>query len=142
MPAHISFVNLHPNKPIIKNKLNIKAWILLVIKKENNKAGHINIVITSDKYLLQINKKYLSHNYLTDIISFQNTDNQDISGDLLISYDRIKENAKHYGVKLSDELHRIIIHGILHFLGYNDKTSRQQKQMQAKEDYYLSLRKF
>lgn len=142
MPPHIQFVNLHPKKPTVNNKQKIITWILQVIHKEKHKAGEISIVITDDKYLLQINKKYLSHNYYTDIISFQYSHNQIISGDLLISIDRIKENAKIYKVKTEDELHRVIIHGILHFLGYTDKTKSQQKLMKQKEDYYLSLRRF
>ena len=92
--------------------------------------------------LLKLNIKHLNHNTLTDIISFDDTLGKLISGDIFISIDRVKENANKYNVSFIDELHRVMIHGILHFCKYNDKGKEDKLQMREKEDYYLSLRDF
>lgn len=139
--AVINFVSLIPDYSI-KNKSSLKKWILSSINKEKKEAGEIAIVFCSDEYLLDINRKYLKHNYLTDIITFQNNDNQLISGDLMISIDRVAENAGKLKIDFKDELHRVIIHGILHLCGYKDKSPTHKKQMTSKEDYYLTLRPF
>ncbi|MFZ5553922.1 MAG: rRNA maturation RNase YbeY [Bacteroidota bacterium] len=139
--TEINFVSLIPGFTL-KNKSAIKKWIVSAIKKEKQKPGELAIVFCSDNYLLETNRKYLNHNYLTDIITFQNTENQSVSGDLLISIDRVKENAEKLKLKFSDELHRVIIHGVLHLCGYKDKSPAHKKQMTKKEDYYLNLRPF
>jgi len=137
----VNFISLLPGFTL-KNKSAIKKWIISSIKKEKKQAGEIAVVFCSDEYLLEINRKYLNHNYLTDIISFQNSDIQSVSGDLLISIDRVSENAAKLKIDFKDELHRVIIHGILHFCGYKDKSPIHKKQMTRKEDYYLNLRTF
>ena len=111
-------------------------------EKEKKSLGDLNYVFCSDKYLLKINRKYLNHNYFTDVITFENPTSEAISGDIFISYDRVKDNAKSLRQSRLDELHRVMIHGLLHLLGYSDKNPDQQKVMKSKEDFYLSLRTF
>ena len=137
----VNFISLLPDFTL-KNKSAVKKWILNSIKKEKKQAGEIAVVFCSDEYLLDINRKYLKHNYLTDIITFQNTDNEHVSGDIMISVDRVAENAATLKVDFKDELHRVIIHGVLHLCGYKDKSPSHKKQMTSKEDYYLTLRTF
>ena len=120
----------------------IQSWVSNVIDEESFKEGDISFVFCNDEYLLEKNIKYLNHNTLTDIISFDYTMGKLISGDIFISIERIQENAKEFEVSFKDELHRVIIHGILHFCGYNDKTQEEKELMRSKEDYYLSLRTF
>ena len=124
-------------------KINaLRLWIAKNISKENKKVGQLNFIFCSDSYLLEINKKYLNHDFFTDVISFDYTEENRISGDIYISLDRVKENAKEFGYSIKDELHRIIIHGLLHLLGYSDKTPDLKVIMKDKEDFYLSLRAF
>ncbi|NQU88032.1 MAG: rRNA maturation RNase YbeY [Mariniphaga sp.] len=101
-------------------------------------AGEITVVFCSDEYLLQLNKEFLDHDYFTDIITFDYCDNNIISGDIFVSIDRIHYNAKKYNVGFNIELHRVLFHGVLHLIGYNDKTSGEKKEMRSKEDYYLN----
>jgi len=124
---------------------NIKAlrlWIIESVFKENKRVGQLSFIFCSDNYLLKINKNYLNHDFFTDVISFDYTEENRISGDIYISLDRVKENAKEFSSLLKDELHRIIIHGLLHLIGYSDKTPDQKAIMKDKEDFYLSLRAF
>jgi probable rRNA maturation factor len=124
----------------LKDKNKIRSWIASAIKKEKKKLGPVNFIICSDKYLLKLNNEYLEHDYYTDIITFDNSDIKNtISGDIFISIDRVRDNAKTFSKSLKNELHRVIIHGILHLIGYNDKSPQQKKIMTSKEDYYLSL---
>jgi len=128
----------------LKNPVSklVKLWISKTIINENYKEGDINYIFCDDDYLLKKNIKYLKNNTLTDIISFDYTIGKIISGDIFISVERVKENAKIFNTKFLDELHRVMIHGILHYCGYNDKTNEEKVLMRAKEDYYLSLRDF
>jgi len=128
----------------VKTPINqsTKDWIEETITNENLKPGEINYIFCDDTYLLKKNNKYLKHNTLTDIISFDYTMGKLISGDIFISVERVEENASSYNVSFKDELHRVMIHGVLHYCGYNDKTLEEITQMRAKEDYYLSLRDF
>ena len=126
----------------LKLTKNIASWISGAIINEAYKEGDINFIFCEDNYLLKMNVKYLKHNELTDIISFDYTMGKMVSGDIFISIDRIKENALQFNVKVEDELHRVIIHGILHCCGYKDKTKEDKLLMRKKEDYYLSLRTF
>jgi len=128
----------------VKSTVNqsVKDWIEKAIINEALKLGDINYIFCHDAYLLEINIKYLKHNTLTDIISFDSTMGKLISGDIFISVERVKENAALYDVSFKDELHRVMIHGVLHYCGYNDKSKEDKTQMRAKEDYYLSLRDF
>jgi len=127
---------------LLENSNLIQSWISQSINNESFKEGEVNYIFCDDEYLLKLNIKHLKHNTLTDIISFDDTLGKLISGDIFISIDRVKENAKKYNVSFIDELHRVMIHGILHFCKYNDKVEEDKRLMRNKEDYYLSLRDF
>ena len=116
-------------------------WIKEVILTEGCTLHEINFIFCSDKYLLQINQEYLDHNTFTDIITFDNSEglNTPLQGDIFISVERVKENAANLGRPFSEELHRVIIHGVLHLIGYSDKSTAQKNQMRQKEDACLSL---
>ena len=118
-------------------KSPLKKYINLLINNELRKVGEISIILCSDKYLLEISIEYLKHNYYTDIITFNYVEGNIISGDLFISVDRVKENSTEFNASLIKELYRVIFHGILHLIGYNDKTEEEQKIMRGKEDLYL-----
>jgi len=127
----------------IKKKGLVRNWIRNTIIAENYKLRLLNFIFCSDGYLLDINQKYLNHDTYTDIITFDNSDNQkEIIGDIFISVDRIRENSKELAVNEEDELHRVMIHGTLHLLGYPDKTKSAKALMTVKEDLYLSKRAF
>jgi len=118
-------------------KSPVKKYINLLINSEFKKVGEISIILCSDKYLLEINIEYLKHNYYTDIITFNYVEGNLISGDLFISVDRVKENSIVFNTGLIKELYRVIFHGILHLIGYNDKTEEEKRIMKTKEDLYL-----
>ncbi len=126
----------------LRTETQIANWISKSIVNEAYKEGDINYIFCDDDYLFELNIKHLKHNTLTDIISFDYTLGKILSGDIFISVDRVKENALEYKVKVDDELQRVIIHGVLHFCGYKDKTKDDKWLMSKKEDYYLSLRTF
>lgn len=123
--------------PSIKQK-KTESWIESTIQTEEKLSGEINFIFCSDDYLLEINKQYLQHDYYTDVITFDYTENNIIGGDIFISIDRIKENAEEFGKDETEELHRIIIHGVLHLIGYKDKSDKEKQVMTEKEDCYLS----
>jgi probable rRNA maturation factor len=129
-------VDLNSN---LKNKKNIRTWLDNACKKEKKKIGIIDFNFCSDKHLLGINIKYLNHDFYTDIITFDFSEQSIISGDIYISLERVKENAKLHGVTYSNELMRVLIHGVLHLCGYKDKTRKESALMREKEDHYLSL---
>ena len=124
---------------LLENQEKIKDWIRKVILLEEKKEGNINYIFCSDKYLLKRNIKYLNHNTLTDIITFNYCKKNTISSDIMISIERVKENSTIFGSSFSNELHRVMIHGILHLIGYNDKTKEEKREMEKKENYYLSI---
>ena len=124
----------------LKNSEEVKSWISKVILEENCNEGDINYIFCSDEYLHKINVKFLNHDTLTDIISFDYSIGKKLHGDIYISVDRVTENASDYGTNFIDELDRVIIHGILHYCGYKDKTNDDELLMRSKEDYYLSIR--
>ena len=123
-----------------KGKLLNNRWIKFVAESEVRKVGDINVIFCSDNYILDVNMKYLQHDYFTDIITFDYCEDDVLSGDLFISIDSVKDNALFYGTDFPDELNRVIVHGILHLIGYDDHTDSEQKTMRSKEDYYLSQR--
>jgi rRNA maturation RNase YbeY len=123
-----------------KDKRLNNRWLKLVAESEIRRLGDISVIFCSDNYILDVNIKYLGHDYFTDIITFDYCEGDRLSGDLFISIDSVRENAAHYGTEFEDELNRVIVHGILHLIGYDDHTAAQKKEMRAKEDYYLSLR--
>ena len=119
---------------------NIHEWIKGVIIREEFILSEINVIFSSDRYLLTLNKKHLAHNYYTDILTFDyRTNPKEIYGDLFISQERIIENASSFNVSIDNELLRIIVHGLLHLFGYSDKSKKSKKLMQSMEDFYLSL---
>ena len=115
-----------------------KNWIEKIIFSEKKILGDIMFVFCDDQFLLKKNIKYLNHDTLTDVISFDYSNEKKVSGDILISIDRVKENAKLYNQTFSTELNRVMAHGLLHLLGYNDKSKEEAKIMKSKENYYLS----
>lgn len=123
----------------LKRKSDIKAWIKLVVEKEKHLLGNLNYVFTSDESLLKINIEYLNHNTYTDIITFNYNENKKVNGDIFISIDRVKENAEKFDALFEEELHRVMIHGVLHLCGYKDKTKADSDLMRKKENASLRL---
>jgi len=125
---------------IIRDKKKLRSWIYASIVQEKMNIGSINFIFCSDAYLHDLNIKYLNHDSYTDIITFDNSENpRFLSGDIFISIERVKENSKRFQVSFVNELHRVMIHGLLHLIGYKDKTRDEKMAMRAKEDYCLSL---
>jgi len=123
-----------------KNFTGLKNWLIRVIENENFIPGSITVVYTSDEYLLSVNRKFLRRNYYTDVISFNYSEGKYISGDILISIERISDNSRKYGIGFYDETDRVILHGLLHLIGYNDSGLEEKKKMREKESYYLKRR--
>ncbi len=128
----------------LKDKAKVRSWIGDTIKSEGFKrVSELSFVFCSDDYLLAINKQYLNHDTYTDIVTFDSSDEEDvIAGDIFISIERVRENAAKFGVTEREELHRVIIHGVLHLCGYYDKKKEDKELMTAKENEYLSKRVF
>lgn len=122
------------------NEGKISDWLTKVSKSEGSVIKFLNIIFCSDNYLHQLNVQYLNHDTLTDVITFPYDEGDEISGDIFISTERVLENSRHLGVSFKDELHRVMVHGLLHLLGYGDKTEEEEKEMREKEDFYLGLR--
>lgn len=123
----------------LKKKLKVKKWISNIIKAQNKKVGDISYLFCDDAYLIEVNRTYLDHDTYTDIITFDYVEGDLISGDIMISVERVKENAQLFNTSFDQELHRVIIHGILHLLGQGDKTDKQAAQMRKKEEAALAL---
>jgi rRNA maturation RNase YbeY len=114
-------------------------WLVVVIESEGSLVGEINFIISDDETLLSMNKEYLNHDYYTDVITFDYSSGKEISGDIFISWDRVKENADLFSVEKYDELRRVMVHGILHLLGYKDKTGQEKSIMRELEDSKLKM---
>ena len=127
---------------LLSNPDQISEWISLIITQEKRELGDITIVFCDDDYLHKLNVDFLNHDTFTDIISFDNSLGNQIHGEIYISIDRVKENAEAFKVSFKDELHRVIIHGILHYCGYKDKSVTDASLMRTKEDEALQLRNF
>lgn len=125
---------------VFKHKRLNNFWLKLVAESEIKKLGNINIIFCSDNYILDVNVKYLGHDYFTDIITFDYCVKNILSGDLFISIDTVRDNSEFYKTEFNDELNRVIVHGLLHLIGYDDHTPEEQKIMREKENYYLELR--
>lgn len=135
--SRIHFFN-EKNKYKVKSIRKIRLWLISCANLEGKRIEELNFIFCDDNYLLNINKKYLKHNYLTDIITFDYSENLSlIFGDAYISIDRAKENAKLYKQTLSIEVRRLLIHGLLHLVGYSDKSENNKKIMRELEDNYL-----
>ena len=123
-----------------KEKRLTSRWLKFVAESESKRLGDVAIIFCSDNYILDINIKYLQHDYYTDIITFDYCEGNRLCGDLFISVDSVRENAFLYGTEFVDELNRVIVHGLLHLMGYDDHTEEDIAMMRAKENYYLSQR--
>jgi len=125
----------------LSNEVIISNWISSVIINENYKEEEINFIFCDDVYLHKLNVDFLDHDTLTDVISFDYSVGKKLQGDIFISTERVQDNAKDYKVSFEAELHRVLVHGILHYCGYKDKTEDDAKLMRKKENYYLNTLK-
>ena len=123
----------------LHNEADFSRWLSEVILSENKKEGEINYIFCDDDYLLEINQQYLEHDTLTDIISFDYSVGNEINGDIFVSVERVKENASDYKVTFDEEIQRVLVHGILHYCGYKDKTEADELAMRAKEDEKMKM---
>ena len=123
----------------LEKKLVLKKWIKAVVEQYNCKVGDINVILCNDPYILEINQQFLSHDYYTDIITFDYSEENVINGELYISIDTVRENAVEYGQDFPDELHRVIIHGVLHLCGLDDHNDEDIKEMREAENSALQL---
>jgi len=126
-------------KPFLRDREKLRKWIFIVCNKHGGNLGQVSFNFCSDKYLLKMNRAYLKHDYYTDIITFDLGDRKTISGDIYISIDRVRDNAMNLDNFIKDELHRVMIHGILHLLGFKDKSQKDAKLMRIQENVSLSL---
>ncbi len=125
---------------VFKGKQFNNKWLRMVAESEIKRIGDISIIFCSDNYILDVNMKYLQHDYFTDVITFDYCEGDKLSGDLFISVDTVRENAKLYNTDFNDELNRVMVHGILHLIGYDDHSQKDKQLIRKKEDYYLSFR--
>ena len=131
----ITFQNTSKFK--VKDLRKKKIWLNNISKNEGKEIENLNFLFVDDKEILEYNKKYLQHESYTDIITFDNSLNNKIAGDIVISLERVNENAKYYQVSYNYELERVMAHGLLHLLGYNDKNKEEKIIIRKKENYYL-----
>ena len=123
----------------LENETLFADWLSEVIISENKSEGEINYIFCDDDYLLEINQQYLDHDTLTDIISFDYSIGNELHGDIFISIDRVRENASDFNVSFEEELKRVMVHGVLHYCGYKDKTDEDEKIMRLKEDEKIKM---
>jgi len=123
----------------LHNEPDFSKWLSAVILSENKKEGEINYIFCDDDYLLEINQQYLDHDTLTDIISFDYSVGNEINGDIFVSVERVKENASDYNVTFQEEIQRVLVHGILHYCGYKDKTESDELVMRTKEEEKMKM---
>lgn len=114
-------------------------WLTKVVNVYDRKLGDVNLIFCSDDYLLEVNKEHLKHDYYTDIVTFNYNEGDSVSGDLFISVDRVKDNASTLGEDFNNELNRVVVHGVLHLIGFNDKTEDESARMRIEESACLSL---
>jgi probable rRNA maturation factor len=139
----IEFIVEDVQEFFLQDAEELVAWVERVAVVHEYRIAQLTFIFCSDEYLHRLNVEYLNHDTLTDIITFDNADDADVlEGDIFISVERVQDNAKDLGVTFRDELHRVMIHGVLHLLGYHDKDLLSQTAMRRKEDYCLSLRTF
>ena len=122
----------------LEKEESVANWISSVISEEQYKVGEINYIFCDDDYLLKLNIEFLNHDTLTDIISFDYTIGNEVHGDIYISIERVKENANDFSVDFESELNRVMVHGVLHYCGYKDKSKDDERQMRLKENYYIA----
>ena len=119
------------------NKREVSLWLKSVVSSFQKELGVINVIFCNDQYLLKVNQTYLNHDYFTDIITFNYNENNLISGDLFISIDRVKENAINQKMEFNVEIHRVIVHGVLHLCGLNDQSKQEKEIMRGRENLFL-----
>lgn len=124
---------------ILEEKTKYSDWITRILESESYVAGQIDYIFCTDDYLLELNKQYLDHDTLTDIITFDYTKGKSISGDIFISTERVKENADAFGVAFENELLRVMSHGLLHLMGYGDKAVEEKVEMRRKEEEKIKM---
>jgi len=129
----------YENEFILENEEDFANWLSSVIVSENKKEGEINYIFCDDDYLHKINVEYLDHDTLTDIISFDYTMGNEISGDIFVSVERVQDNAIDFKVSFEEELKRVLVHGLLHYCGYKDKSEEDALLMRSKEDEKIAL---
>ena len=129
----------YENEFELQNEDQIATWISAVILSENKKEGDINYIFCDDEYLLNLNEQYLDHDTLTDIISFDYSVGNELHGDVFISVERVRENAQDFNVTFEDELKRVLVHGVLHYCGYKDKSEQDEQLMRSKEDEKIKM---
>ncbi len=145
MPAKNSGIRFFNEEITLKlaQKVELREWLMATAAAEGSKIKELSFVFCSDAYLLEMNQSYLNHDTYTDIITFDTGEKPGIiMGDIFISIERVRENAKAFGVNERDELHRVMIHGLLHLLGYGDKSKAEKEKMTERENHYLSVRSF
>lgn len=123
----------------LSNEAAVSTWIFNVIFAEKKTVGNISYVFCTDEYLHKLNLEHLNHDTYTDIITFDYCEGDLMQGDIFISIDRVKENAEKFKVSFEEELRRVLVHGVLHLVGYKDKSDEEAREMRVKEDFYLSL---
>ncbi len=127
----------------LPNPTKAKRWLKFVIETEGFTLNQLNYIFCSDEYLLNMNREHLQHDYYTDIITFDTSDNEkQVEGEIYISTDRVKENAENLSIEFDEELRRVIVHGVLHLVGYIDDTEASKGKMRQKEDFYLKNYKY
>ena len=129
----------YENKFLLQNSQEYTDWIIRAHLTEKKELGELNYIFCNDLYLSEINLKYLKHNTFTDIITFDNALTDEVSGDIFISTERVQENALLFGVSFEEELKRVMVHGVLHLMGYDDKTAPQREVMRNKENELIKL---
>lgn len=135
-------INYEETSDLFLDVFKMESWFKDVVSRETKTLGDVCLIFCSDDYLLEINQQHLNHDYFTDIVTFDYTCENEVSGDLFISVDRIRENASDFGVSFDEELHRVCIHGVLHLCGYKDKSEADELLMRQKENEALSLLSF
>jgi rRNA maturation RNase YbeY len=133
-----TIVNLGVKIPSFVSKRNLKEALKNLATEEGKVLKDLSIVFTDDEYLLEVNKQYLNHDYFTDVITFDYSSFPEVSGDVMISLDRVKENAQSLNQRFELEFYRVVFHGVLHLCGYKDKTEADTKLMRSKEDFYIN----
>jgi probable rRNA maturation factor len=129
----------YENEFELQNEDQLATWISAVILSENKKEGDINYIFCDDDYLLNLNEQYLDHDTLTDIISFDYSVGNELHGDIFISVERVRENAQDFSVTFEEELKRVLVHGVLHYCGYKDKSEDDEQLMRSKEDEKIKM---
>lgn len=134
-----TIVNLGVQMPGFVSKKELKRFVKELVAHEGKQLKELSLVFTDDEYLLEVNKQYLNHDYFTDVITFDYSDFPNVSGDVMISLDRVKDNAQSMNLDFETELYRVVFHGTLHLCGYKDKKKDDAAIMRSKEDFYIQM---